>query len=222
MDRQHEHFVAAEPEGDGTTAGRSPAVAPAASAVPAWLGLAAGGVAGLVAGAAMFLVLGVLGAGSRGFWYPLHAVQALMSGRRVLPESRGALRGASPADVVVAPVLFLLPALVVGIGVAWWVGRRAGGRTRAEAWRTVVVAAVVATLALFFLLVVVLGFREAADPVQRMSSGRGVRNIGLGAWIAAHAVYVAVLVAVLGPLQRAASAMHGRRARDRPLPGDDE
>lgn len=222
MDRRHEQVAAAEPAGDGTTAGREPAVAPAASSLPAWLGLAAGGAAGLVAGAAMFLVLGALGAGSRGFWYPLHAVQALMSGRRVLPESRGALRGASPSDLVVGPVLFLLPALVVGVGVAWWVGRRAGGRTGAEAWRTVVVSAVIATLALFGLLVVVLGLREAADPVQRMSSGQGVRNIGLGAWIAGHAVYLAVLVAVFGPLRRGASALHGRRTRDRRLPGDDE
>lgn len=221
MDRTHEQVVAAEPAGDGTAPDRGPAVAPAALSLPAWLGLAAGGVAGLVAGAGMFLVLGALGAGSRGFWYPLHAVQALMSGRRVLPESRGALRGASPTDVVVGPVLFLLPALVVGVGVAWWVGRRAGGSTGAVAWRTVV-AAVVATLALFGLLVVVLGFREAADPVQRMSSGKGVRNVGLGAWIAAHAVYVAVLVAVFGPLQRAASTLHGRRTRDRRLPGDHE
>ncbi len=222
MDRTHEQVVAAEPAGDGTAPDRGPAVAPAASSLPAWLGLVVGGVAGLVAGAAMFLVLGALGAGSRGFWYPLHAVQALMSGRRVLPESRGALRGASPTDVVVGPVLFLLPALVVGVGVAWWVGRRAGAGTGTGARRTVLAAAVIATLSLFCLLVLVLGFREAADPVQRMSSGKGVRNVGLGAWIAAHAVYVAVLVAVFGPLQRAASTLHGRRTRDRRLPGDHE
>ncbi len=209
MDRTSRRTVAAESEGDRTR--------PAAAPIPAGLGMVAGAVAGIIAGTVMFLVLAAFLARSRGFWYPLHAVQALISGRRVLPESRGPLRGTSPADFVVAPLLFLLPALAVGLAVAWWLGRRTPGRTTQESlWRVAAVAAV-PTAVLFGLLVGVLGFREAADSVQRISSGVGVRRVGLAAWIVAHVVYVAVLAAVLGPVQRIALGLRARRGRRRPL-----
>ncbi len=189
--------------------------------VPAWLVLVVGGVSGAVAGAAMFgLLAAVSVAQSRPFSYPFNAVQALMSGRRVLPEVRGPLRGASPADVIVGPVLFLLPAIAVGLVVTWWMLRRSRSRNTPDAWWTVAVVTAVPTLALFLLLVVALGFGRAEPPVQRMSSGQGVRELGLGAWIAAHLVYVAALVAVSGPLQRATEALRRRRTERQPVTGE--
>ncbi len=172
-----------------------------------------GGLAGAVAGAAMFVVLGLIASGQgRGFWYPLHAVQALMSGRRVLPDNRGVLRGASPLDVVTGPALFLLPAVAVGLATAWWLSRRARTRTSPDPlWVTVAVAAVLTAVPL--VIVLGLGFRVSPEGVQRMSSGKGVRLLGLGAWIAAHAVYLTVLVAILAPLTRAGSDLVARRQR---------
>ncbi len=67
-----------------------------------------GGLAGVVAGVGMFVTLfvtlGLFASGrGRGFWYPLHPVLALMTGRRVLPQNRGLIRGATSLDLVTGP-----------------------------------------------------------------------------------------------------------------------
>ncbi len=205
--------------------------APAEGSVPAdppapvsdMVRLFGGGLAGIAAGFGMFVTLAVVSlAKGRDFWYPLHAVQALMSGRRVLPEARGTLRGDSAVDVVVAPILFLLPAIVVGVATAWWMRRRARVRTAPEPWWVVALVAAVLTGVAFVVFVVILGFRVASPGVQRSSTGYGVRQLGLAAWIAGHLVYVVVLVAVLEPLTRAVSGFGSRTRATRRLRGERE
>ncbi len=171
-------------------------------------------VGGIVAGLGMFVVLATVAISQgRGVMYPAYAVQAMLSGRRVLPDHPVAtLAGRRAGDLVIAPLMFLLPAVLVAVLVTWWVGRRAGlPRPVPRATVIALPAALLATV-LFLLLVVLLGFREAEPAVQRVSSGYGVRQLGLAAWLVGHAVYVVVLSAVLGPAMRAvASARRGNR-----------
>jgi hypothetical protein len=65
--------------------------------------------------------------------------------------------------------------------------------------------------------VLLLGYREAPAPVQKISSGYGVRQLGLSAWIIGHLVYAAVFVALLDPVARLANAAR-RRSRGEPVP----
>lgn len=179
-------------------------------------------LAGLVAGLGMYATLAAFAlAQGRGLGYPLHAVQALMSGARVLPDyPRGNLVEPQATDAVMGPFYFFLPALLVGALTAWWIGRRA--RTGiVEGWPTVAVGpAVVLTVAFFVVFVLVIGFREATPVAQRVSSGYGVRELGLAAWLSAHLVYALVLVAVTGPLTRWASALGSREPRSAGLRGE--
>jgi hypothetical protein len=184
--------------------------------------IAGGLLSGLVAGLGMYATLAAFAvAQGRGLGYPLHAVQALMSGARVLPDyPRGNLVEPQATDAVMGPFYFFLPALLVGALTAWWIGRRA--RTGVvDRWPTVAVGpAVVLTVAFFVAFVLVIGFREATPVAQRVSSGYGVRELGLAAWLSAHLVYALVLVAVTGPLTTWTSALGSREPRRAGLRGE--
>lgn len=179
-------------------------------------------LSGLVAGLGMYATLAAFAVGQgRGLGYPLHAVQALMSGARVLPDyPRGNLFEPQATDAVMGPLYFFLPALLVGALTAWWVGRRA--RTGIVArWATVAVGpAAVLTLAFFVVFVLVIGFHEATPVAQRVSSGFGVRELGLAAWLSAHLAYALVLVAAIGPLTKRAAALGRREPRSAGLRGE--
>lgn len=179
-----------------TTAG--PAGAPAASPARRALG---GLLAGLAGGLAMYTTLaGFALAQGRGAAYPLWAVSALMSGKRVLPDHPvPALHGAAAHDLATAPVVFLLPAVLVGLFTAARAARRSGA-TAGAARRAAVRPATAATAVLFVVLVLGVGFQEAPQHIQRFSSGYGVRQLGLLAWSLAHLAYVAVVVTTLRPL----------------------
>jgi hypothetical protein len=169
---------------------------------------------GLLAALAMFLTLaGFALSQGRGFTYPLHAVQGLMSGRRVIPDHPNPmLKGERLVDGIFGPLWFSIPALVVAGLVAWWVTR--AGRRRGEAYRPlhVVLPAVVIVTAAFFLFVVALGYQQVDLHSQRFSSGWGVRALGMPAWITAHAVYAAALTLLLGPAVRFAAHLRENRA----------
>jgi len=64
------------------------------------------------------------------------------------------------------------------------------------------VAAVAVTTVLFVFFIVILGFRAAPPSVQRVSTGYGIRALGLEVWAFAHVVYALLLVAALGPATR--------------------
>ncbi len=167
--------------------------------------LLGGLVAGAASGVAMFVVLAVVAvAQGRPVMYPAYAVQAMLSGRRVLPDHPVAtLADRRASDVVLGPVLFLVPAVIVALLVMWWLGRRATGRPAAPVARQVAAPAAVLTGALFVLTVLALGFEESSPAVQRISSGYGVRQLGLTAWLVGHAVYAVLLTLLLGPAVRA-------------------
>lgn len=165
-----------------------------------------GVVTGLLAGVGMYVVLAAVAvAQGRSATYPFAAVQALMSGARVLPDS-ATLYGARATDVILGPVYFFVPAIAAGVFIASRVARRSA---RGEPPRSLVAAAAVpafaVTAAFFLLFIVVLGFREAAPNVQRISSGAGVRALGVGAWIAAHVVYAVLVTVLLAPVTEAAN-----------------
>jgi hypothetical protein len=177
-----------------------------------------GAVVTAVAGAAgMYAVLaGFAAAHDSGLAYPFRAVQAMISGRRVMPDHPvGSVRGTQVLDFVVAPVAFLTPALVAALATLWWVSRR---RDADLSPRAVIVPAVVVTVALFAVLVLLLGFREADPQLQRISSGYGVRELGLPAWLLGHAVYAAVLTLGIGHITRLVSTR--RRGSFTPLRGE--
>ena len=48
------------------------------------------------------------------------------------------------------------------------------------------------------MLVVQLGFNEASPQAQRLSSGYGIRQLGMSAWVTALVVYVSSLTASRG------------------------
>jgi hypothetical protein len=164
-------------------------------------GLAAGAVSGL----AMYLVMAAAAVTQgRSALYPAYAVQAMLSGRRVLPDHPvTSLYGRHAADAIVGPVAFLLPALAVAVAVVWWLGRRrartAGDGDPAPGTMVVLLPTALVTAVLFLVLVVILGFHESDRAVQRFSSGFGVRQLGMGAWLVAHVVYATVFTIVLGP-----------------------
>jgi hypothetical protein len=159
-----------------------------------------------MAGAAMYAVLAAVAlAQGRGWLYPAYAVEAMMTGRRVLPDHPvPTLYGRQPADLVLGPVLFLLPAVLVALAVSWWVGRRPrhsvgpsdAGRSRVRP-HAVLAPAGVLTAGMFVVVVLLLGFHESSSAVQRLSSGYGVRQLGVAAWLAAHVLYVPVLAVAL-------------------------
>jgi hypothetical protein len=171
-------------------------------------------VGGLLAALAMFLTLAAFALSQgRGFAYPLHAVQGLMSGRRVIPDHPNPmLKGDRIVDWIFGPVWFVAPALIVATIVAWWVTR--AGRRRGEAYRPrhVVLPAVIVVTAAFFLFVVVLGYQQVDLHAQRFSSGWGVRALGMPAWITAHVAYAATLTLLLGPAVRFAAHLRENRA----------
>ena len=109
----------------------------------------------------------------RGPGYPLSAVQALMSGRRVLPDHPGpVLKEGYFYDWFVATLSFLVPAVGAALVVTWWMTRRARGRP--DGWArpaTALLPVAVVSGALFLLLVVRLGFDELSPHVQRVTSG---------------------------------------------------
>ncbi len=176
--------------------------------------LLGGALAGLVAGVGMFTVLAAFAIEQgRGFLYPLHAVHALMSGARVLPDyPRKVFAGGQVQDVISAPLFFFGPAVVIGVAIGWWVGHRArGGRPLTRVALLVMIATVSA--ASLILLVFVVGFRELPPANQRLSSGYGIRQLGVGAWLLGDAAYIAVMVFLVGPLTRAAPLLGRRRTR---------
>jgi hypothetical protein len=183
--------------------------------------LVGGVVAGLAAGAAMYVALAVAAlTQGRSALYPAYAVHALMTGGRVLPDHPNpSLEGRHPADLLVGPLLFLLPAVVVAVLVSWWLGRPGGARRdarrghRTPGMRAVLAPAVVLTGVLYVVLVQLLGFQESGKGVQRVSSGYGVRQLGVSAWLLAHAVYLAVLVLVLPSAVAVVSRARQRRRR---------
>jgi hypothetical protein len=179
-------------------------------------GMATGAIAGVGLYAAMAVAALSQGLGAG---YPLHAVQALLSGARVLPDyPRPTLYGAKGLDVVTGPVDFLMPAIGVGAVVSVWAARRlAAGRSRRATTSLVLVPTLVVTVAVFCLTVLLLGYREAPAPVQKISSGYGVRQLGLWAWVIGHLVYASVFVALLDPVARLANAAR-RRSRGEPVP----
>jgi hypothetical protein len=168
---------------------------------------------GLTACLAMFLTLaGFALSQGRGFTYPLDAVQALMSGRRVLSDHPNPMIQADRiSDWLFGPVWFTAPALLVAGIVAWWVTR--AGRRRGEAYRPqhVVLPALVVVTAAFFLFVVLLGYQQVDMHAQRFSSGWGVRALGIPAWVTAHAVYAATFTLLLGPAVRFAAHLRENR-----------
>lgn len=175
--------------------------------------IVAGALAGIAAGGGMFVTLGLFSIGMGGaFWYPLKAVHAMMSGRRVLPNFRGALYGSQPQDYVVEPVLFLIPALAVGIATAALMRRRARSTGASGPWWMAAPTAAILTAVLFVVFIAVLGYAKVAPSTQRISSGQGIRELGLTAWIVAHLVYVGVLVVLLEPIARALRAFSNRGA----------
>jgi hypothetical protein len=172
-------------------------------------------LAGLAAGAGMYLTLAAFAlAGGRTALYPFQAVQALMSGRRVLPDYPiPSVRGPQSLDYFFGPLYFLLPALVVAVVAARWVCRRRPADWL-PGWRSVLPAALVTTTVAFAVLVLALGFWEASGRQQRTSSGYGVRQLGLVAWTLAHLVYAGLLAGLLGPATRllATTRRRGYRA----------
>lgn len=173
--------------------------------------LLAGALAGIAGGLAMYAVLAVAAVvQGRGASYPFHAVHAMMSGGRVLPEDPGRGTGQPQVqDALVGPVLFLLPALLVGVFSAAWAARRAESALAMS--RVAALPAAVLTLAFFLVFVLLLGFRPSSPEVQRVSSGYGVRQLGVTAWAVGHVVYLAVALGVLAPLTRALDAWRRRR-----------
>lgn len=199
-----------------------PAVAePVANDVTTPVDRLAGGVlAGVLAGAAMYAVLaGSAIAQGRSALYPTYAVEAMMTGRRVLPDHPFPnLEGRHPADFVLGPVMFLLPAVAVAVIVSWWVGRSPRARAAAPANRppgpgAALLPTIACTAGLFVVLILLLGFHESDGAVQRLSSGYGVRQLGVWAWLVAHAVYVAALSLALRPVVGAVSRVRQRRRR---------
>ena len=176
---------------------------------------------GLVAGAGMYAVLAAIAvAGGRSALYPFHAVQAMMSGRRVLPDYPiPSVRGPQSFDHFFGPLYFILPALLVAVLTARWASRR---RSEDEVpdRRAVLPVALATTAGAFVVLVLGLAFWEASGIQQRTSSGYGVRQLGLVAWVVAHLVYAALLTALLPtitrwvatPRRRAPRALRGEHA----------
>ncbi len=175
--------------------------------------IVAGALAGIAAGGGMFVTLGLFSIGMGGaFWYPLKAVHAMMSGRRVLPNFRGALYGSQPQDYIVEPILFLIPALAVGIATAAFMRRRARSTDASGPWWMAAPTAAILTAVFFIVFIAVLGYAKVGPSTQRISSGQGIRELGLTAWIVAHVVYTAVLVALMEPIARALRAFSNRGA----------
>jgi hypothetical protein len=170
-----------------------------------------GALAGIGAGLGMFVVLAAFALSQgRGVLYPVHAVHGLMSGARVIPDHpRQGLVETRLPDVVMAPLYFLAPAVLVGVLTALWLTRRGRRQVRPDV-ASVGFAVLVAT-ALFLLLVVVIGFRETSGVAQRSSSGYGVQELGTVAWVSGHAAYVLLLIALLAPATRIAMSI--RRGR---------
>ena len=172
---------------------------------------AAGAVTGIVAGLGMYVVLTAFSLSQgRGAAYPFQAVQALMSGARVLPDHpRESLIGPTNYDAVLGPFYFFLPAVVVGVLVATWSGRRSdSGRRPALVPLTLAVTAVT-----FCLTVLVLGFQQTELAAQRSSTGYGVRELGMLAWVVAHVAYAALFAGLLLPV--AAWIRHRKTRRSR-------
>lgn len=167
--------------------------------------LAAGALTGLLGGLGMYVVLVTVAAWrDLGLAYPLHAVQALMSGARVLPDYPHQVWVRSQnTDAIVGPLCFFLPAVVVGMVTAWRAGRP-GTRAPLRPLR-VARTAVPVTAALFVVFVVLIAGHEAPLAVQRFSSGAGVRELGLTAWAVSHVAYAVVLVGLLAPVTRLAA-----------------
>lgn len=186
---------------------------PQSSDVTVTYGKQIGGAAvtGVLAAAAMYAALAVAAlVQGRSALYPLYAVHAMMSGRRVLPDYPYAtVRGPQPLDYLVAPLYFLAPAMAVALLTGWWLARH-NPDLRLPSWRAALVPAAVGTAVGFVLLVGVLGYWELPDRQQRTSSGFGVRALGMTAWVTAHVVYVAVLAAVLPWVTRAVATERRR------------
>lgn len=172
-------------------------------------------VAGIVAGAAMYAALAVVAVSQgRGLDYPMRAVLAMMSGRRVLPDHPvGSVKADLFLDVIVGPLWFLAPALFTALAVNWWLGvrTRRGDHLVRPTPSTVLAPALLVTSVLFVVLVLLLGFREAPRAVQSVSTGYGVRQLGLAGWLLAHAVYVCALVFMVGYASRAFAWARQRR-----------
>ena len=147
--------------------------------------------AGCLAGAAMYLTLAVFAVSQgRGLGYPLHAVHALMSGRRVLPDHPiPSLKDGYFYDWFAATLDFLAPAVAIALVVTWWTSRRAR-RQPPERMRstTALLPAALVSGALFLLLIVLVGFSEASPQAQRLSSGYGIRQLAMSAWVTALVV----------------------------------
>lgn len=185
--------------------------------VNGWRRLLGTVLTGVLGAVAMFLVLAAFAVSQgRGIAYPLRAVQAMVSGRRVIPDHPvGSVRGTQVLDFLAAPAAFLTPALVTALATLWWVTRR---RHADLSPRAVLAPAVVVTVAMFAVLVLLLGYREVDPQLQRTSSGYGVRELGLAAWMLGHAVYAGVLVLGLGQVTRLVSTR--RRGSWTPLRGE--
>lgn len=185
---------------------------PAGARVPPGRSFLGGLATGLAGGLGLYAVLAVVAlVQGRDLAYPFHAVHALMSGARVLPDyPRGSLGGPQALDIVLGPLYFFLPALLVGAVTAWWLRRSArGGPTRRSPQVQAAVVAGLLTALFYVLFVLVLGLREAAPSEQRISSGYGIRELGALAWAGGHLVYVVLVVALLEPLTRRVAALGG-------------
>lgn len=173
---------------------------------------AAGALTGAVAGLGMYVVLAAFSVfQGRDAAYPFHAVQALMSGARVLPDHpREDLVGPLLHDMVLGPIYFFLPAVVVGALVAALSGRRTDrGKSPALLPLTLVV-----TAATFCLTVLALGFQQTGITAQRTSTGYGVRELGLVAWVVGHVAYAALFAGLLGPVTSWFAGRKARRSRE--------
>jgi hypothetical protein len=180
-----------------------------------------GALVGLVAGLGMYAVLAAVSVFSgRGLTYPFAAVHALMSGAHVLPDyPRPTLRSDSVLSPVVGPILFLLPAVVVGLAAVHW-ARRLHPQSATARIRPLDVVLPVTILAVlsFCAFVLVLGFQVSSPATQRFSSGFGIRQLGLTAWIVGHLAYVAVFSALIAPVDRFATALNTEaRISTRPM-----
>ena len=177
--------------------------------ITAWRRVQGAALTAVVGAAGMYAVLaGFAVAQGHGLAYPFRAVQAMISGRRVIPDHPvGSVRSTQVLDYLVAPTAFLVPALAAALATLWWLTRR---RDADLSPRAVAAPAFVVTFALFAVLVLLLGYREVDPHLQRISSGYGVRSLGLPAWVVAHTVFAAVLTLGLERLTRLASTRrHG-------------
>lgn len=174
---------------------------PPLAVLPLHRRLSGGAVAGMAGGLAMYAVLaGVALSQGRGPSYPFAAVHALLSGKRVLPVHPRPDRAVGQLlDLSIGPMYFFLPAVCLGVVVAIRIRRLGAGDGRRDWAVAAARTAAVASALMFVAAILAVAGTEVAR-IQRFSSGNRIRQLGLPAWLLAHATYVGVVAATIRPL----------------------